>query len=170
MDGNITSAIVAVILMIFGSGPMLSFGYTLLAGIIINVVIGVYYSKVVLLSLVKEGCFSSPGWFRYKKEQRIYQFMKHRKVWLSISAAALFLGFLGLARNGVSLDTQFTGGTTLKYEIQEETDSERLASSLGEALGRNVSVQFTREDGQGRQSMVVTFAGKECSPQLCPPS
>ena len=38
MDGNITSAIVAAILMLFGSGPMLSLGYTLLAGIIINVV------------------------------------------------------------------------------------------------------------------------------------
>ncbi len=35
--------------------------------------------------------------------------MKYKKVWLSISAAALFVGFLGLARNGVSLDTQFTG-------------------------------------------------------------
>ena len=140
MDGNITSAIVAAILMLFGSGPMLSFGYTLLAGIIINVVIGVYYSKVILLSFVKEGRFSA--------------------------AAALFVGFLGLARNGVSLDTQFTGGTTLNYEIREVTDSERLAASLGEELGRNVSVRFTREDGQGRQSMVVTFSGKEgISPQ-----
>ena len=166
MDGNITSAIVAAILMLFGSGPMLSFGYTLLAGIIINVVIGVYYSKVILLSFVKEGRFSAAGWFRYKKEQRIYQFMKYKKVWLSISAAALFVGFLGLARNGVSLDTQFTGGTTLNYEIREVTDSERLAASLGEELGRNVSVRFTREDGQGRQSMVVTFSGKEgISPQ-----
>ena len=166
MDGNITSAIVAAILMMFGSGPMLSFGYTLLAGIMINVVIGVYYSKVILLSLVKERHFSAPGWFCSKKEQRIYQFMKHRKVWLSISAIALLIGFLGLARNGVSLDTQFTGGTTLKYEIQEETDSEQLAASLGEELGRNVSVQFTREDGQGKQSMVVTFSGKEgISPQ-----
>ena len=62
--------------------------------------------------------------------------MKYRKVWLSISAIALLIGFLGLARNGVSLDTQFTGGTTLKYEIQEETDSEQLAASLGEELGR----------------------------------
>ena len=61
MDGNITSAIVAAILMLFGSGPMLSFGYTLLAGIIINVVIGVYYSKVILLSFVKEGRFPLPG-------------------------------------------------------------------------------------------------------------
>lgn len=100
------SPFVAVILMIFGSGPMLSFGYTLLAGIIINVVIGVYYLKVILLSLVKEGCFSSHRWFRFKKEQRIYQFMKFMKVWLSILVIALFIGFLGLGRNGVSLDSQ----------------------------------------------------------------
>ena len=51
VDGNVTVAIAAVILMIFGSGSMLSFGYSLLAGVILNGVTGVIASRLMIGSL-----------------------------------------------------------------------------------------------------------------------
>jgi len=59
-DGNITSMIVAVILMIFGSGAMISFGYTLLIGTGLNFICGVTVSKHMLKS------FSFSKFFRNK--------------------------------------------------------------------------------------------------------
>jgi len=50
-DGNITVIIVAIILIIFGSGSMLSFGYTLLCGVIMNFVAGVTASRLMIRSL-----------------------------------------------------------------------------------------------------------------------
>ena len=50
-DGNITVIIVAIILMIFGSGTMLSFGYSLLTGVILNFLCGVVTSKLMMKSL-----------------------------------------------------------------------------------------------------------------------
>lgn len=50
-DGNITVFIVAVILMIFGSGALLSFAYTLITGIIFNFVAGVTASRLMISSL-----------------------------------------------------------------------------------------------------------------------
>lgn len=50
-DGNITVMIVAVILMIFGSGVMLSFGYSLLTGVILNFLCGVTVSRLMTKSL-----------------------------------------------------------------------------------------------------------------------
>ena len=50
-DGNITVLIVAVILMIFGSGSLLSFAYSLLTGIIFNFVAGVTASRLMISSL-----------------------------------------------------------------------------------------------------------------------
>lgn len=50
-DGNITVVIVAIILIIFGSGAMLSFGYTLLCGVIMNFVAGVTASRLMIRSL-----------------------------------------------------------------------------------------------------------------------
>jgi len=59
-DGNITSMIVAIILMIFGSGAMISFGYTLLIGTALNFICGVTVSKHMLKS------FSFSKFFRNK--------------------------------------------------------------------------------------------------------
>lgn len=50
-DGNITVMIVAVILIILGTGSILSFGYTLLCGVIMNFVAGVTSSRLMTWSL-----------------------------------------------------------------------------------------------------------------------
>jgi preprotein translocase subunit SecD len=51
-DGNVTVAIVAVLLWILGTGSMISFGFTLLIGVIFNFICGVGVSKIMLKSLV----------------------------------------------------------------------------------------------------------------------
>jgi len=50
-DGNITVMIVSVVLMALGSGSMLSFGYTLLCGVLLNFVCGVTASRLMISSL-----------------------------------------------------------------------------------------------------------------------
>jgi len=50
-DGNITVSIVSIVLMILGSGSMLSFGYTLLCGVLLNFVCGVTASRLMIRSL-----------------------------------------------------------------------------------------------------------------------
>ena len=51
VDGNVTVAIAAAVLMIFGSGAMLSFGYSLLVGVILNGVTGVIANRLMIGSL-----------------------------------------------------------------------------------------------------------------------
>ncbi|MDR1131508.1 MAG: protein translocase subunit SecD [Oscillospiraceae bacterium] len=50
-DGNITVIIVSVVLIALGSGSMLSFGYTLLCGVIMNFLAGVTASRLMIKSL-----------------------------------------------------------------------------------------------------------------------
>jgi protein-export SecD/SecF family membrane protein len=50
-DGNITVLIVAFILMMFGSGSLLSFAYTLFTGIVFNFIAGVSASRLMIFSL-----------------------------------------------------------------------------------------------------------------------
>ncbi len=50
-DGNITVLIVAFILMIFGSGALLSFAYSLFTGIVFNFIAGVTASRLMIHSL-----------------------------------------------------------------------------------------------------------------------
>ncbi len=62
-DGNITVVIVSIVLMIFGSGSMLSFGYTLLCGVLMNFVAGVTASRLMIRSLSEYKCLQKPVLF-----------------------------------------------------------------------------------------------------------
>ena len=52
-DGNITVIIVGLLLMIFGSGSVNSFGFTLIIGVIFNFIMGVTVSRLMLKSISK---------------------------------------------------------------------------------------------------------------------
>ena len=52
-DGNITVAIVAITLWKFGSGQMISFGYSLLTGVMLNFLAGVTASRLMIRSLAQ---------------------------------------------------------------------------------------------------------------------
>lgn len=62
-DGNITVIIVALILIKFGSGSLLSFGYTLLTGVIMNFIAGVTASRIMIRSLSMFNGLSKPQYF-----------------------------------------------------------------------------------------------------------
>jgi protein-export SecD/SecF family membrane protein len=65
-DGNITVMIVAVIMMIFGSGALLSFAYSLLTGVILNFLAGVTASRLMIRSLSKFKPLRNPKFFMKK--------------------------------------------------------------------------------------------------------
>ncbi len=69
LDGNVTVAIAAIILMIFGSGSMLSFGYSLLVGVILNGIMGVTASRLMIGSLSRFKKLQNP-WLYGKKGVR----------------------------------------------------------------------------------------------------
>lgn len=68
-DGNITTIAAAVIMMIFGTGSMLSFGYTLMVGCILNFVSGVTASKIMTRSLSVNKVFSKKSLYGMKVKE-----------------------------------------------------------------------------------------------------
>lgn len=65
-DGNITVLIVAVVMMIFGSGSLLSFAYSLLTGIILNFLAGVTASRLMIRSLSRFKALRNPRFYMKK--------------------------------------------------------------------------------------------------------
>ncbi len=159
LDGNITTAIVAVILMIFGSGSMLSFGYTLLAGMIINVFIGVTVSKQLLLSMVTFEKWNHERWFRKKKDLTIKKFYEKRIICVLISGVIFIIGIIGCIWNGVQLDTQFTGGAVLNYTVSGEIGLNTIQYEVEKITDRAVMVQETKSNIDQTNSLEITLAG-----------
>lgn len=69
-DGNITVLIVGVILMIFGSGTLLSFAYSLLTGIFFNFVAGVVASRLMIHSLSDFDTLRKPVFYKCISRRR----------------------------------------------------------------------------------------------------
>ncbi|MFV0342565.1 MAG: protein translocase subunit SecD [Anaerocolumna sp.] len=69
-DGNITVLIVGVILMIFGSGTLLSFAYSLLTGIFFNFVAGVVASRLMITSLCEFETLRKPVFYKCISRRR----------------------------------------------------------------------------------------------------
>ncbi len=68
-DGNITTIAAAVIMMIFGTGSMLSFGYTLMVGCILNFVSGVTASKIMTKSISMNNAFMKKSLYGMKVKE-----------------------------------------------------------------------------------------------------
>lgn len=159
LDGNITTAVVAVILMIFGSGTMLSFGYTLLTGTVINCLVGVQISKIMLASALQYDALNDPKFFRPKKARPAVRFYENRKVCAIISGTLLVIGIAALLLRGVKLDTQFAGGTVLAYSISGEADTDKISNAVHTQTDRPVTVQITDSKTDNVKKLVVTLAG-----------
>ena len=159
LDGNLTTAIVAVILMIFGSGTMFSFGYTLLAGIILNFVAGVAATKAMNLSLVQFKPMQNRTLYYVGKDRRAIDFYGKRWVTYLISFAIIAIGVVFCFVNGVQLDTQFKGGAVLKYTFQDEIDANVVSEIAANTLQRPAATQITTDLGSGQKRIVLTLAG-----------
>ncbi len=159
LDGNVTTAIVAVILMIFGSGTMLSFGYTLLVGMVVNLLIGVSVSKHLILSLIQSDFWRNEKWFRIRKDKKIIPFYQKKYIFAIISGFVILSGIAGCFFYGVKLDTQFTGGAVLSYSVSEQADTGKIQEAIEKQTKRPVTVQIKEDNMTGLKRLSVTLAG-----------
>ncbi|MGC6177381.1 protein translocase subunit SecF [Lacrimispora sp. 38-1] len=159
LDGNVTTAIVAVILMIFGSGTMLSFGYTLLVGMIVNLLIGVSVSRQLILSLIQSDFWRNEKWFRIRKDKKVIPFYQKKYLFAIISGLVILSGIAGCVFYGVKLDTQFKGGAVLSYSVSEQADTGKIQEAIEKETKRPVTVQIKEDNMTGLKRLSVTLAG-----------
>ena len=161
LDGNITTAAVAGILMILGSGTMLSFGYTLFTGVIINLLAGVWMSRFMLNSIIRYDLFNKEKWFRRKKEKKILKFAEAKKYFFLTSIVLIAAGTIWSSVNGMKLDTQFTGGVILRYTYSGQTDTGKIQKEVQNIVDRSVNVQTSKDSATGEKNLVITLSGKK---------
>ena len=192
LDSNLTVIIVALILMaVFGTwfgatteGTVYSFGYTLLAGVIMNFIMACWATRMMTIGLSKFKFFRKPGHFGVSSEdirehtanvekgkntvQTIdvkartdADFVGKRKVFVIISAAAFALTILFSFVLGVNVDIRFKGGTIITYSYQGEVSTNDIKSTV-ESLGTpRATVTTGTSFTGGLNTIVVSFAQDE---------
>ena len=190
VDGNVTIVIVAIVLMgafgpsdgmfakalhfvFFAFGPstagtIYAFGYTLLTGVLLNFVFGVFATRVMIRGAASIKALRNPWLYgaekpgKEKAEKKPIDFVGLRKRFLTISSCLMAAIVLCAVVLGVHLDTEFTGGAmiTLSYEGSfTMSDVQKVASSALENNG--LTLQTGENVATGDQTLKISMPGTE---------
>ena len=142
LDGNITTLLVAVVLKIYGTGPIESFATTLIIGIFSSVFTAVIVTRLIfeyLISKKKTFSFSTPPTKNIFRNVNI-QFIKNRKKFYIFSAMLVLVSLVGIFSRGLKPSVEFTGGRN--YEVLFTKD---ISSQLDEI--KTILRDNLQEDG-----------------------
>ena len=190
LDSNLTVIIVALILMaVFGTwfgasteGTIYSFGYTLLAGVIMNFIMACWATRLMTVALSKFKCFRKPAFFGVSKKdmptdnaekgketvknievmpKTKLDFVGKRKVFVIASAALIAITVACTFIIGVAVDIRFKGGTMITYSYEGEISTNDIKAQV-ESLGTSRATVTTGTSFTGNlNTIVVSFAADE---------
>jgi len=157
VDGHLTTILTAVVLYIFGTGPIKGFAVTLIIGILMTFFTSVLLSRVMIFSRLHKGKGLSV-WTAPTKNlfRNVWiDFIGKRKYAYIISAVLTIASLISIFTNGFKYGIDFTGGRNyvvrfekpVDYLIDDEslkadqTIEEKLYQGLKAELPANMTLQ-----------------------------
>lgn len=133
IDSNVTLAILAVILMVFGTGPVQGFATTLLIGIGASLFSAILITRLIfdwMLERKMEIPFDNNATRNAFKNVSI-DFVAKRKVYYAISTLVIVVGVVFYFKNGgFNLGVDFKGGRTYQVRFEKDMNTEDVKKSL----------------------------------------
>jgi preprotein translocase subunit SecF len=122
IDGNVTTLITAIVLYIFGSGPIQGFATTLIIGILSSLFTAILVSRVIIEARLKRGKDFSVGTAATINAftNTHFDFLKIRKVCYIISATLAVISIISFCTLGLQRGVDFTGGRS--YVVRFDKD------------------------------------------------
>ena len=188
IDGNVTIVIVAIVLMgafgpsdglfakalhfvFFAFGPstagtIYAFGYTLLTGVLLNFVFGVFATRVMIRGAATIKALRSPWLYGAEKkapaEKKPVDFVALRKRFLTVSSCLMAAIVLCAVVFGVRLDTEFTGGAMITLRYEDSFALSDVQATAAEALGsKDLTLQTGENVATGEQTLKISMPGTE---------
>lgn len=135
IDGNVTTLIAALVLMIMGSGVVRGFAQTLMLGIVLSMFTSLVVTRVLLNALYTLG-FRDEKWYGIGKEPKVFDFIGKRKLFFAISFVVIAAGFVMMGINKVNIGgafnygLEFKGGTSTNIVFTESMTLEKVNADL----------------------------------------
>ena len=137
IDGNITTIIAGIVLLIMGTGTVKGFARTLILGIVLSMVTALIITKFLLNAFVNLGV-TSKKLYGSAKTPRITKYTKGFKVAISFSIIVILAGIaflfvnkgIGTRGNTMNFSLEFSGGTSTAVTFNESYSLERAESEV----------------------------------------
>lgn len=169
LDGHITSLITAVILFIFGLGPVLGFATTQILSLLISLFCGLLISRLLKDIYVNKGRN-----FKYFTpiSKAVFQrshinFMGMRKVTYAIAAIIVLAG-VGSLVNGFDYGVEFAGGRSYTVKLDKAYEVGKIREQLHNNFGEYPVVKTIGTDNQVNitTAYMIKQQGKEIETQV----
>jgi SecD/SecF fusion protein len=137
IDANVTTAITAIILLVFGTGPIQGFATTLLIGIFTSVITAVFVTRMFLdwsLSRNEKLAYSTSLTKTWFKNLNI-DFLGKKKIAYAFSAILVVLSIFSLATKGLNQGVDFVGGRTYQVRFDKAVSAPDVAADLVAIFG-----------------------------------
>lgn len=136
LDGHITQLLTAVILFIFGLGPVKGFATTQIIGLLLSLYCGILVSRLVTDMWTKRErhfkYFTNLSKSIFKKAH--FKFIEVRKVTYIISVAVLLIG-IGSFIHGFDYGVDFAGGRSYDIRLDKEHNVSEIREKLKPYFG-----------------------------------
>ena len=155
LDGQVTTFIAALVLMVLGSGTVKGFAYTLIISIVLSLFTALFVAKYLMQGLYAIG-FKSEKLYGRAKDRKSINFLKHKAVYFIISIVVIVAGFVGMGvysaqgSRALNYSLEFAGGTSTKADFGKDYTVEQVESDIvpevAAVIGDN-AIQATTVNG-----------------------
>lgn len=156
LDANITTGLTAIILFIFGSGPIKGFATTLLIGIVTSLFTAIFVTRLMIDSYTaKKGRrldFTTGITKNLFKNVNI-DFLAKRKIAYIVSGILVAVSVFSLFTTGLQQGVDFIGGRSYQIRFEKVVNPSEIASELNDVFGSGTSVKTF---GDANQIKVTT--------------
>jgi SecD/SecF fusion protein len=135
LDANVTTGLTAVILFIFGTGPIKGFATTLLIGIGSSLFTAIFITRLLIDWYVDRGgkLEFSTGLTKNLFRNIDIKFLKKRKMAYVISGAFILLSLGSLFTKNLDQGVDFVGGRTYQVRFEQPVSASEIAGILSAA-------------------------------------
>ncbi len=151
IDANLTTLLIAIVLVSFGTGPIKGFATTLIIGIFTSLFSAIFITRLIIDARMKksDNLTFYRSWSKNILVNNSFKFISRRKIAYGISTALIVLGIVGLFTRGLNFGVDFTGGRTYTVKFDKSVSIDDVRSTL--------STTFITEGGTGIPPEVKTL-------------
>lgn len=152
IDGNVTTLITAIVLYIFGSGPIQGFATTLIIGILSSLFTAILLSRLVIEARLKKGKEMEVGnsltinAFMHTN----IDFLSKRKVFYGISCALFVISVISFCTLKLQPGIDFTGGRCYVVRFDKDVTTKDVREAVIKEFGGNPEVKTFGSNDQIR--------------------
>ena len=143
IDGQVTTIITGIVLIIFGSGPVQGFATTLIIGIITSLLTSIFISRLIFEARLakKKNITFDNKWTRNFLHNTKFNFLSKRKYSYTISGIVILICLGSIIFKGFTYGVDFTGGRTFVVRFDQPVSAEDVREAASAEFGGSVEVK-----------------------------